>query len=238
MERAPHGRLGGAASACLRRHGRYRLLWYRFSQNASLSFSLPLWSFNSILAGEGMPGTAGFCGRTGGWWNCSQVDPAGLAGSNVTVLPMVRYIHCLFLSRALSLARAFSLALTPLKLSTSCSAIPLTCTARQNTYDDRDGCWYSAVGAVHATVPASNRGVGLSTCRGANCSLATYMDRDALQKRFAMLETLNINRIALFGGNLFTALGEYVPLLQKFLQGEGVPGPEGGGIPPFSPGCW
>ena len=131
-----------------------------------------------------------------------------------------------------------SLFLARLKLSDSCIPIRLICAAQQNTYDDRDGCWYSAVGAVHATVPASNRGVGLGTCRGANCSFATYMDRDALRKRFATLETLNINRIGLFGGNLFTALGEYVPLLQKFLQGEGVPGPEGGAIPPFSPGCW
>ena len=144
---------------------------------------------------DGMPGTAGFCGHTGGWWNCSQVDPAGLVGSNVTVLPM-------------------------------------------NTYDYRDGCWYSAVGAVHATVPVANRGVGLGTCKGMNCSFTTYMDPDALGKRFATLEKFNINSIGLYGGNLFNALGEYIPLLQAFLKGDGTAGPEGGAIPPFSPGCW
>ena len=91
-----------------------------------------------------------------------------------------------------------------------------------NTYDSRDSCWYSYAAAINRTVPLANRGIALSTCRGANCSFSEYMEGGALGKRFAALQQLQINQIALFGDWEFNALPEYIPLLRRFLAGDAV----------------
>jgi hypothetical protein len=107
-----------------------------------------------------------------------------------------------------------------------------------NTYDSRDSCWYSYAAAINRTVPLGNRGIALSTCRGANCSFGEYMGAATLGKRFAALRQLRIDKVALFGGWGFNALPEYIPLLRSFLAGDAVLAAVGGTVAVGpGPGC-
>lgn len=138
------------------------------------------------IGAYGVPGTAGFCDRVPcvhgmneacKWWNCSEVDPATLGGSNISVLTM-------------------------------------------NTYDSREPCWYRYVAAINSTVPRHARGIGLKANTASASQPAVYMNPTALARRFAAIESSDIDQIGLYGSFTFNALHEYVPLLQKFLGGQ------------------